>query len=338
MAKKSATSVTTLPLPQATLAVTPATMAWNELWIDHAANTRQIPHTEAQIADLMRSIAANGQAQRVLVAESYTPMPEGSTYAYQLVAGYGRAEALHRLYGDTAEILVDILASGTNPLDLDMLSAAENYARVDPSPVDKALMLKRVMKQYGLNVKAAGERLGFDKTHSDALSKLWGEEVTERPEIQNMLASGAVGLRAVSDIMRESNPAWRNRLLDEIQEGRMTGTQALDKLGEWRRREAEKAAENPEDPTQEPEADKRKKKKVKPLTMRTLVMFLEELEPVADPNDPDAEVEWDGVAVVANLLREKVIPGKMSVAKFAAAANAALYGEAGEGNGGEAAE
>jgi ParB-like chromosome segregation protein Spo0J len=317
MSKKTNTTTPT-PETQAVLAASPARMAWNELFIDPAANTRQIPHTEAQIADLMKSIAANGQAQRVLVAECFTTPPEGTAYAYQVVAGYGRAEALHRLYGATAEILVDILPPGSTALDLDLLSAAENYARVDPSPMDKAGMLKRVVETYKLSAKAAGDRLGFHRNLTESLTKLWVDDVQSRPRIQEMLASGEVGLRAVSDIARETDPVRRGKLLDAIQDGHLTGTQALAKLDEWKRKDAEKADEVA-NAAGGPEEDGQPRKKSKALTLRTFASWLEELEPVAPEDNPEEAVYWDVPALVANLIRVKVLPGKLSPAKFAAA-------------------
>lgn len=135
--------------------------------------------------DLKASIASRGVIQNLLVGQI-----EGEEQ-YILVAGYRRHEAISQLLAEGVEIPgmedgeIDVKVIMADSMDeLVVLATAENYKRLDNSPMDTAFAVAR-LKAAGLQGKDIAKELGISPASVTQYSKLLTLDAKTQSKIAN---------------------------------------------------------------------------------------------------------------------------------------------------------
>ncbi len=155
---------------------------------------------EEKLAELSKSIRANGVIQPLIVRESST--------GYELVAGERRWRA-SRLAGlKTVPCIVRNFDDRQNAI----VAIIENMQREDLNPIEEALGLKSMTEKYGFTQEQISESLGRSRTYitnSIRLLKL-------PKEIQEYVSSGQMSAAHGRTIINIPDKARQKEIADKI--------------------------------------------------------------------------------------------------------------------------
>lgn len=117
-----------------------------------------------KLEELAASLHANGQLEPCVVR----PTPDGASHAkpFELVFGYRRLRAarmLHEQGKGFAAIRCELRDYG----DAEVIAAniTENYQREEPTPLEQARAMQRLISEAGLSKSEVARRLGCDRSH-----------------------------------------------------------------------------------------------------------------------------------------------------------------------------
>lgn len=167
-------------------AVTPAKTTYlvnaNDIEVDHSTNNRFKP---GKIEGLMQSIQEQGQLQAVSVIKT---KPEGKL---KLTWGFGRVEAIKRLNEGKPEdqqIKVRVEIFNGNEDEAFFANADENMIRNDLTPIDKAIVFRKMTDRFGMKQADIAKR--YKKTPAWVSQHL--SLLTLDTKIQNKVHSGDI--------------------------------------------------------------------------------------------------------------------------------------------------
>jgi ParB/RepB/Spo0J family partition protein len=189
-----------------------------ELVIDHAANARDEPHSDADVRSMANSILANGQLQNALGRRV-----QGNKV--QLALGYRRAAAV-RLINEAPEsfpaelrpkklpVLLRVAIQDMNDEEAFVRSIEENRERKDASVLDDIHNQRVLRETYDWTDDQIAEKYGVTVSYLGRLRK-----ILQLPkEVQRAITKGVLGVRAamdLADLSKEVRAALFQRIKDE---------------------------------------------------------------------------------------------------------------------------
>ena len=161
---------------------------------------------EQELADLAKSIKANGVIQPIIVR------PVGT--AYQLIAGERRWRAA-KLAG--VETLPAIIRSATDD-ELLELALVENIHRTDLNPIERATAYQKYLSNLSLTQVEAAERLGEDRSVIANYLRL----LDLPAEIRQMLIEGQLTMGHARAMLSLPTDEMRRKLANRAMAGRLS--------------------------------------------------------------------------------------------------------------------
>jgi len=177
-----------------------------EIDIDLLAPNEQQPRMhmdEAGLADLAKSIKANGVLQPILVRRV-----GGS---YRIIAGERRWRAAQRAGFLKVPVVVRDVPEESDQQLLE-LALVENLQREDLNPVDEALAYQRLAEQFALTQEQIAAAVGKDR--SSVANYLRLLKLPE--EVRGDLASGAISMGHARALLALPDPAAQRHAAREI--------------------------------------------------------------------------------------------------------------------------
>jgi len=163
---------------------------------------------EKNLAELIDSIKANGQVQPILVSTS-SGLVDGIDY--DLVAGQRRIEALKKLGHGTVKAVC--IASKTSRKDKFGARVAENFGRMDYSPLEEAALVKYAIEELGMSQQEVAIAFGMTGGWvSQRVSALKQPDV-----VQKALESGNIAFTHLREFSRVKDDDEKKKLLKHAQ-------------------------------------------------------------------------------------------------------------------------
>jgi len=157
--------------------------------------------------ELAASIREHGVVQPILVR----PLPAGR---YQLVAGERRWRAAQIVNLETLPAIVDEIDDET-ALEIAII---ENLQREDLSPLDEAVMYRRMTHDYGYSIRRLAQKLGKDKGYIENRLRL-----ADAPtEIRELVSLRKDTVSHAYELMKVEDPRRRKRLAGQVARGELT--------------------------------------------------------------------------------------------------------------------
>src|SRR6266850_1731488 len=180
-----------------------ATEDTNEISIDLIDPSTLQPRMvfdEAKLAELARSISANGVVQPLLVRR------KGGRY--ELIAGERRWRAA-QIAGLTRIPVVLRNVSDDKVLELALI---ENIQREDLNPIEEARAYKKLIETLGLTQETVGERVGRDRSYVTNYLRL-----LKLPEdLQELLQAGRMSTGHARALLGVDDPNIQRRIARKI--------------------------------------------------------------------------------------------------------------------------
>jgi ParB family transcriptional regulator, chromosome partitioning protein len=161
---------------------------------------------EETLAELAASIREHGVLQPILVR------PAGDDY--EIIAGERRWRASKLAGKETIPAIVERFDDAT-ALEIALI---ENLQREDLSPLDEAVIYKKMTGELGYSIRNLATKLGKDKGYVENRLRL----ASAPEDIRNMVAQRYDTLSAAYELMKLDNPKRRRSLAKQIIAGKLT--------------------------------------------------------------------------------------------------------------------
>lgn len=161
---------------------------------------------DKNLNDLLESIRVLGLIQPVVVVPLEKKGPKGEVY--KLVAGQRRLECVRRLKHTTVKAVS--LAAKTNRKQEFGAKVAENFVRMDYSPLEEAALIDYAINQCKMSQQEFAEMVG--KTPGWVSQRL---TATKQPaDIQQALENGEITFTHVRELARVKDEGEKTKLLE----------------------------------------------------------------------------------------------------------------------------
>jgi ParB family transcriptional regulator, chromosome partitioning protein len=161
---------------------------------------------EETLAELAASIREHGVLQPILVR------PAGDDY--EIIAGERRWRASKLAGKETIPAIVERFDDAT-ALEIALI---ENLQREDLSPLDEAVIYKKMTGELGYSIRNLATKLGKDKGYVENRLRL----ASAPEDVRNMVAQRYDTLSAAYELMKLDNPKRRRSLAKQIIAGKLT--------------------------------------------------------------------------------------------------------------------
>jgi ParB family chromosome partitioning protein len=158
------------------------------------------------LQELAASIREHGVLQPILVR----PAAEG----YEIIAGERRWRASKLAGKDTIPAIVERFDDAT-ALEIALI---ENLQREDLSPLDEAVIYKKMTDELGYSIRQLAGKLGKDKGYVENRLRL----ASAPDDVREMVAQRYDTLSAAYELMKLDNVRRRRSLAKQMLEGKMT--------------------------------------------------------------------------------------------------------------------
>jgi ParB family chromosome partitioning protein len=170
-------------------------------------NQPRITWHEETIRELAASIREHGVLQPVLVR----PAQDGR---YQLIAGERRWRAARQAGLSSVPAIIEQIDDET-ALEIALI---ENLQREDLSPLDEAVIYKKMTDELGYSIRSLADKLSKDKGYVENRLRL----ATAPEDVREMVAQRHDTLAAAYELMKVEDRRRRKALERRIVEGRLT--------------------------------------------------------------------------------------------------------------------
>ena len=167
------------------------------------------------INELAASIREHGVLQPILVR------PSGDTY--EIIAGERRWRASKVAGKETIPAIVERFDDAT-ALEIALI---ENLQREDLSPLDEAVIYKKMTGELGYSIRQLAGKLGKDKGYVENRLRL----ANAPDDVREMVAQRYDTLSAAYELMKIDNIRRRRSLAKQMLEGKMTLLRLHDRVG-----------------------------------------------------------------------------------------------------------
>src|SRR5256886_2889438 len=161
---------------------------------------------EDTLAELAASISEHGVLQPILVR------PSGDEY--EIIAGEGRWRASKLAGKETVPAIVERFDDAT-ALEIALI---ENLQREDLSPLDEAVISKKMTEELGYSIRTLATKLSKDKGYVENRLRL----ASAPDDVRAMVAQRYDTLSAADDPMKLENKRRRQSLAKQIIGGKLT--------------------------------------------------------------------------------------------------------------------
>src|SRR5437016_10283234 len=161
---------------------------------------------EDTLAELGASIREHGVLQPILVR------PAGEEY--EIIAGERRWRASKLAGKETVPAIVERFDDAT-ALEIALI---ENLQREDLSPLDEAVIYKKMTDELGYSIRQLAGKLGKDKGYVENRLRL----ASAPDDVREMVAKRYDTLSAAYELMKLENPRRRKALAKQIIAGKLT--------------------------------------------------------------------------------------------------------------------
>ncbi len=190
LAARTPTAVREIPLEKVQPNPTQPRMTWNQ----------------ETLQELAASIREHGVLQPILVR------PSGETY--EIIAGERRWRASKLAGKETIPAIVERFDDAT-ALEIALI---ENLQREDLSPLDEAVIYKKMTDELGYSIRQLAGKLGKDKGYVENRLRL----ASAPDDVREMVAQRYDTLSAAYELMKIDNVRRRRALAKQMLEGRLT--------------------------------------------------------------------------------------------------------------------
>ena len=171
---------------------------------------------EETLAELAASIREHGVLQPILVR------PAGDDY--EIIAGERRWRASKLAGKETIPAIVERFDDAT-ALEIALI---ENLQREDLSPLDEAVIYKKMTGELGYSIRNLATKLSKDKGYVENRLRL----ASAPDDVRDMVAQRYDTLSAAYELMKLDNPRRRKALAKQIIAGKLTLLRLHDRV-EW---------------------------------------------------------------------------------------------------------
>ncbi len=169
-------------------------------------NQPRLTWTLETLNELAASIREHGVLQPILVR------PAGERY--EIIAGERRWRASKLAGRDTVPAIVERFDDAT-ALEIALI---ENLQREDLSPLDEAVIYKKMTDELGYSIRSLAQKLGKDKGYVENRLRL----ATAPDDVRQMVAQRYDTLAAAYELMQLEDRRRRRALAKRVVEGRLT--------------------------------------------------------------------------------------------------------------------
>ena len=169
---------------------------------------------EETIQELAASIREHGVLQPILVR------PAGD--AYQIIAGERRWRASKVAGKETIPAIIERFDDAT-ALEIALI---ENLQREDLSPLDEAIIYKKMTDELGYSIRNLAGKLGKDKGYVENRLRL----ATAPEDVREMVAARYDTLSAAYELMKIEDKRRRKSLAKQVVAGKLTLIRLRDKV------------------------------------------------------------------------------------------------------------
>jgi ParB family chromosome partitioning protein len=169
---------------------------------------------EETLQELAASIREHGVLQPILVR------PAGDDY--QIIAGERRWRASKLAGKETIPAIVERFDDAT-ALEIALI---ENLQREDLSPLDEAIIYKKMTDELGYSIRNLASKLGKDKGYVENRLRL----ATAPDDVREMVAARTDTLSAAYELMKVEDKRRRKSLAKQVVAGRLTLIRLRDKV------------------------------------------------------------------------------------------------------------
>ena len=169
---------------------------------------------EETLQELAASIREHGVLQPILVR------PAGEVF--QIIAGERRWRASKLAGKDTIPAIVERFDDAT-ALEIALI---ENLQREDLSPLDEAIIYKKMTDQLGYSIRNLAVKLGKDKGYVENRLRL----ATAPEDVREMVAARYDTLSAAYELMKIEDKRRRKALAKQVVAGKLTLIRLRDKV------------------------------------------------------------------------------------------------------------
>ena len=177
-------------------------------------NQPRMTFHQETIQELAASIREHGVLQPILVR----PAAEG----YEIIAGERRWRASKVAGKETIPAIVERFDDAT-ALEIALI---ENLQREDLSPLDEAVIYKKMTDELGYSIRQLAGKLGKDKGYVENRLRL----ASAPDDVREMVAQRYDTLSAAYELMKLDNVRRRRSLAKQMLEGKMTLLRLHDKV------------------------------------------------------------------------------------------------------------
>jgi len=169
---------------------------------------------EETLQELAASIREHGVLQPILVR------PAGDDY--QIIAGERRWRASKLAGKETIPAIIEGLAEAT-ALEIALI---ENLQREDLSPLDEAIIYKKMTDELGYSIRNLASKLGKDKGYVENRLRL----ASAPDDVREMVAARYDTLSAAYELMKVDDKRRRKALAKQVVAGKLTLIRLRDKV------------------------------------------------------------------------------------------------------------
>jgi ParB family chromosome partitioning protein len=166
----------------------------------------RLAFNEETLAELSASIQEHGVLQPILVR------PSGDQF--EIIAGERRWRASKLAGKETIPAIVERFDDAT-ALEIALI---ENLQREDLSPLDEAVIYKKMTSELGYSIRNLATKLGKDKGYVENRLRL----ASAPDDVRDMVAQRYDTLSAAYELMKLENPRRRKALAKQIIGGKLT--------------------------------------------------------------------------------------------------------------------
>jgi ParB family chromosome partitioning protein len=170
---------------------------------------------EEPLNELAASIREHGVLQPILVR------PAGERY--ELIAGERRWRASKIANRETVPAIVERF-DDTTALEIALV---ENLQREDLTPLDEAVIYKKMTDELGYSIRSLAEKLGKDKGYVENRLRL----ATAPDDIRQMVAQRRDTLAAAYELMKIEDRRRRRQLAKRVVEDKLTLLRLRERIG-----------------------------------------------------------------------------------------------------------
>lgn len=178
----------------------------SDIIVNWELNGRSEKPTEAELKELVESIEQYGQLQPVLVRHTEA--------GYELVAGFGRVEAIRTINERVshAPVLVKATVVKSSDEEAFVYNVQENLIRRTTSPIDDARNIDILKTKFKKSVKEIAQLLGKTDVWVRKTAKL----ATLDKKTQSLLHKGEMGWAAGTMLVEVEDPKERKKIVKDL--------------------------------------------------------------------------------------------------------------------------